>query len=117
VDQLVNTFLHDRTLLLPIAIEELREGLSAERLLLLDVRPREEYQAGHLPQAYSIPLLELEARLAELPRNREIVAYCRGPYCVFADEALVLLRTHGYSVRRLAEGVLEWQQQGFPIAI
>ncbi|HEY4383229.1 MAG TPA: metalloregulator ArsR/SmtB family transcription factor [Ktedonobacteraceae bacterium] len=117
VDQLVHTFLHDRTPLTLITIEALREGLQTGRMLLLDVRPSEEYQAGHLPEAQSMPLTELEARLTELPRDREIVAYCRGPYCVFADEALVLLRTHGYTVRRLEEGVLEWQQRGWPIAV
>lgn len=117
VDQLVSTFLQDRTPLTLITVEELCEGLQAERILLLDVRPREEYQAGHLPEAHSIPLTELKTRLAELPHTREIVAYCRGPYCVFADEALVLLRTHGYSARRLAEGVPEWQQRGLPIAV
>jgi len=117
VDRLVNTFLHDRTQLTLITIEELREGLKTERILLLDVRPSEEYQAGHLPEAHSIPLAELETRLAELPHTREIVAYCRGPYCVFADEALLLLHTHGYPARRLAEGVPEWQQRGLPVAI
>jgi rhodanese-related sulfurtransferase len=117
VDHLVATFLQDRTPLTLISLEEVREGLSTEQILLVDVRPAEEYQAGHLPQARSMPLTELEARVGELPRDREIVAYCRGPYCVFADEALVLLRTHGYTVRRLEEGVLEWQQQGFPMAV
>jgi rhodanese-related sulfurtransferase len=117
VDQLVTTFLQDRTRLTAISVEEVCEGLDAERILLLDVRPREEYQSGHLPQARSIPLTELETRLAELPHHKEIVVYCRGPYCVFADEALVLLRAHGYIARRLEEGVLEWRQKGLPLAV
>lgn len=117
VEQIVTTFLQDRAALSPISASELREALAADRVLLLDVRPREEYQAGHLPQAHSLPVMELEARLAELPNDKEIVAYCRGPYCVFADEAIILLRAHGYTARRLEEGVLEWRQMGLPIAI
>lgn len=117
VGQLVSIFLHDRTHLTLITAEEVCEGLKTERILLLDVRPSEEYQAGHLPEALSIPITELETRLAELPLTREIVAYCRGPYCIFADEALALLRTHGYSARRLEEGVPEWLQRGLPIAV
>jgi rhodanese-related sulfurtransferase len=117
VDQLIATFLQDRAALRPISAQELHEALVAERVLLLDVRPQEEYQAGHLPQARSIPVTELEARLAELPHDREIVAYCRGPYCVFADEAVTLLQAHGYTARRLEEGVPDWRQLGLPVAI
>ncbi len=116
VDQLVTTFLQDRAALHPVTVDELREAVQDERVILLDVRPRAEYQAGHLPQARSIPITELEARLGELPQNREIVAYCRGPYCVFADEAVTLLRVHGYQARRLEEGVPEWRRLGLPVA-
>jgi rhodanese-related sulfurtransferase len=84
---------------------------------LLDVRPKEEYRAGHLPQALSLPLEELEARLAELPLEKEIIAYCRGPYCVFADEAVAVLRAHGYQARRLEEGVPDWRKLGLPVAV
>ncbi len=84
-------------------------------MIVLDVRPAEEYTAGHLPMARSIPVTELEARLAELPVDREIVAYCRGPYCVFADEAVALLRARGYHARRLAEGLPDWRALGLPI--
>jgi rhodanese-related sulfurtransferase len=117
LEQLVATFLQDRAALSPINAQELREALVDERVILLDVRPFEEYQAGHLPQARSIPVVELEARLAELPHDKEIVAYCRGPYCVFADEAVALLRTHGYEARRLEEGVPEWRQLGLPVVV
>ena len=117
VEQLVATFVEDRSVLTPISVEELREALAAERVVLLDVRPASEYQAGHLPQARSLPVTELEARLAELPQEREIIAYCRGPYCVFADEAVALLHAHGYAARRLEEGVPEWRQRGLPVAV
>jgi rhodanese-related sulfurtransferase len=117
VDQLVDTFLQDRTQLTLITVEDVCEGLKAERLLLLDVRPRQEYLAGHLPEARSIPMAELETRLAELPHDREIVAYCRGPYCVFADEAVAVLHAHGYQARRLEEGVPDWHQRGLPLVI
>src|SRR5438876_3335639 len=115
VDQLVSTFLQDRATFRPVTVDELREAMRDERVILLDVRPQAEYQAGHLPQARSIPVTELEVRLSELPKEREIVAYCRGPYCVFADEAVSLLRAHGYTARRLEEGVPEWRHLGLPV--
>lgn len=117
VDQLVATFLQDRAAFRPVTVDELREAARDERVILLDVRPQEEYRAGHLPQAHSIPITQLEARLGELPQDREIVAYCRGPYCVFADEAVSLLRAHGYLARRLEEGVPEWRRVGLPVAV
>ena len=89
--------------------------MRADQVILLDVRPVEEYRAGHLPQALSMPVAELEARLRELPSDKEIVAYCRGPYCVFADEAVALLRAHGYQARRLEEGVPDWRRRGLPV--
>jgi rhodanese-related sulfurtransferase len=115
VDQLVATFLQDRASFRPVTVNELRKAMQEERVILLDVRPQAEYQAGHLPQARSLPVSELEARLSELPKEREIVAYCRGPYCVFADEAVALLRAHGYEARRLQEGVAEWRHLGLPV--
>lgn len=117
VKQLVDTFLHDRSQLAPITASALRDALQNAQILLLDVRPVEEYQAGHLPQALSLPLAELEQRLAELPHDQEIVAYCRGPYCVFADEAVALLHARGYHARRLQEGVPEWRALGLPVTV
>jgi rhodanese-related sulfurtransferase len=117
VNHLAETFLQDRRQLSPMTAAELVEALHAERIILLDVRPSEEYRAGHLPHAISLPLADLEERLAELPRDREIVAYCRGPYCVFADEAVALLRTHGYQARRLEEGVPDWRTRGLPVEV
>ena len=115
IDRVVQTFLQDRTGLQAIDAHELLKLLSDDQIILLDVRPAEEYEASHLPQARSIPVTELEARLAELPADKEIVAYCRGPYCVFADEAVALLRARGYQARRLAEGLPDWRALGLPI--
>jgi rhodanese-related sulfurtransferase len=115
IDRVVQTFLQDRSGLQAIGAHELLKLLSDDQIILLDVRPAEEYEASHLPHARSIPVTELEARLAELPVDREIVAYCRGPYCVFADEAVALLRARGYQARRLAEGLPDWRALGLPI--
>ena len=98
-----------------IYIENLQENLAKGETILLDVRPEVEFQAGHLPGAVSIPLDELEQRLAEIPTGKLIVTYCRGPYCVFADEALELLAGRGWEVARLEEGVAEWQLAGFSL--
>jgi rhodanese-related sulfurtransferase len=117
IDRVVQTFLQDRTLLQPIDAQELFHRLSDDQVIVLDVRPAVEYIAGHLPQARSIPVTELEARLAELPVDKEIVAYCRGPYCVFADEAVTLLRARGYHAHRLEQGVPEWRTLGLPVEI
>lgn len=85
-------------------------------VIILDVRVQAEYDTAHLPHARSIPLRELRRRLGELPKNREIVAYCRGPFCVLADEALRLLAAQGYRVRKLSDGVSEWRAAGMPLA-
>src|SRR6266487_6915485 len=115
IDRIVQTYLHERTLLQPISAQELLQRLVEGNVILLDVRPVQEYAAGHLPDALSIPVTELEARLPELPQDREIVAYCRGPYCVFADEAVTLLRTNGYNARRLEQGLPDWRALGLPV--
>jgi len=84
-------------------------------IIVLDVRPQEEYDVVHLPYARSMPVAEIEKRLAELPKGREIVAYCRGPFCLFSDEAQQLLTRKGYRVRKLLDGVAEWQAAGMPL--
>lgn len=112
VDQLVNTVLADRTGLEPISCAELRRRLSDGTVLVIDVRPALEYEAGHIAGAKSIPIRELQKRLRELPKSKMVVAYCRGPYCVFADEAVGLLRKKGYQAQRLEVGFPEWQVQG-----
>jgi rhodanese-related sulfurtransferase len=97
-------------------VELLRRVRSGE-VTVLDVRPTEEYQAGRLPHALSIPLAELEKRMAELPKNQEIVAYCRGPYCVLAVEAVRQLRQRGFRAVRLDWGVVDWQSRGFRLEV
>jgi len=117
IDRIVQTYLHDRSLLQPISAAELLRRLTEGNVILLDVRPAEEYAAGHLPDALSIPVADLETRLSELPQDREIVAYCRGPYCVFADEAVALLRRNGYQARRLEQGLPDWRTLGLPVEV
>ena len=117
VDRLVETYLTDRASLTAVDIAELRRLVEDGTVTLLDVRPVLEYRQGHIPNARSIPVAELERRLSELPRDREVVAYCRGPYCVYADEAVQLLQEHGFRVRRLAEGFPEWRAAGLPVEV
>jgi rhodanese-related sulfurtransferase len=92
-------------------LERVRSG----EVTLLDVRPAEEYRAAHIAGAVSIPLRDLENQLAKLSRKREIVAYCRGPYCVLAPEAVTVLRSRGYRAVVLGDGVTEWRAQGLPV--
>ena len=116
VEHLAATYLGDRDELEPVTREELARRLDdGDDLVVLDVRPAAEYAAGYLPGAVSIPVGELRRRLAELPRDREIVAYCRGPYCAFAHEAVSLLREEGFSARRLEDGLPEWQAAGLAV--
>ena len=112
VDRLVQTYLTDRASLAAVDLVELERLVADGSITLLDVRPAIEYQQGHIPEARSIPVEELEHRLSELPRDREIVAYCRGPYCVFSDEAAQLLQSHGFRVRRFEAGFPEWRDAG-----
>lgn len=99
-----------------VSRDELLSGMSSGKMALLDVRPSVEFEAGHLPQAINIPLEQLEDMLAALPKDKEIVAYCRGPYCVMSHQAVQRLKQLGYRVRRFAEGYPEWKAAGFPIA-
>jgi rhodanese-related sulfurtransferase len=115
VNRLVQGFFQDRSPLQSITTSELLERMEAGDVVILDVRPDLEYQSGHIPEARSIPIHELETRLGELPRDQEIIAYCRGPYCVFADEAVMLLQKHGYRARRLVEGLPDWQALNLPV--
>jgi rhodanese-related sulfurtransferase len=116
VERLAAAYLGARDELEPVTREELTRRLQdGDDLVVLDVRPAAEYAAGHLPGAVSIPVGELRRRLAELPADREVVAYCRGPYCAFAHEAVVLLREAGVSARRLEDGLPEWQAAGLAI--
>lgn len=116
VDRALDAYRHRRHEFERIAADELLSRLRQGEAVLLDVRPQLEYEAGHLPGAVSIPIDELERRLDELPADKMVVAYCRGPYCVYADEALSLLAQRGQRVARLEEGVLEWQQAGHKLS-
>jgi rhodanese-related sulfurtransferase len=99
----------------PVTRDELQRLAKSRRVTVLDVRPREEYAAGHIPGAISIPLDELADRLPELPGNNRIVAYCRGAYCVLAHDAVRLLAARGRKAARLADGMLEWRLSGLPV--
>ncbi|GIK38994.1 MAG: ArsR family transcriptional regulator [Anaerolineae bacterium] len=116
VERTLDAYRHRRHEFEGISSEELRSWLRHGEVVLLDVRPAAEYEAGHLPEAISIPIDELERRLHELPPNKLIVAYCRGPYCVYADDALGLLAERGWQVARLEEGIAEWREAGYKLA-
>src|SRR5207302_6037766 len=115
IDRLVETFLTDRANLAAVDIAELRRLVDAGTVTLLDVRPELEYRQGHIAGARSIPVAELQRRLAEVPRDREVVAYCRGPYCVDSDEAAELLQRKGFQVQRFSAGCPESRAGGLPV--
>lgn len=114
VDRIVSTYLEHPDGLEPIRMGELSERLKSGDVVVLDVRPTEEYKSGHISGARSVPLDELESRLNDLPANAEVVAYCRGPYCVLAVEAIEKLRRSGRSARRLDVGFPDWKAAGLP---
>jgi rhodanese-related sulfurtransferase/DNA-binding transcriptional ArsR family regulator len=116
VQHLVAQYFQGGDALESISIQELLSRLQAGSITLLDVRPPEEYAAGHLPGAVNIPLAELAQRLSELPIAQAVVAYCRGPYCALSHEAAMLLQTQGISALRLAEGYPEWKAEGLPVS-
>ncbi len=115
VREITREFLGDRLGLEAVDREVLLTKVREGAVTVLDVRPAEEYRAGHIPGALSIPLKDLERRLSDLPREREIVAYCRGPYCVLAVEAVEMLRARGFSAFRLEQGVQDWRAEGLPV--
>ena len=117
VERLAAAYLGARDQLEPVTRQELARRLGdGDPVVVLDVRPAAEHAAGHLPGAVSIPVEELRRRLAELPHDRDIVAYCRGPYCAFAQEAVELLRQEGFSARRLEDGLPEWRAAGLAVS-
>lgn len=115
VDQLAAAYLGDRSRLSSIGRDELAARLRAGDVVVLDVRPRPEFAAGHIAGAVSVPVDELARRLRTLPKDRDVVAYCRGAYCVFADDAVRALTRRGYRAARLAEGFPEWARAGLPV--
>lgn len=115
LNDLVTRYLTSRDELEPVTREALLDRARAGTVLVVDVRPEEEYRAGHIPGAVSIPLAELERRVGGLPARREVVAYCRGPYCVLAFRAVEILRLRGRRARRLMDGFPEWRAAGLPV--
>jgi len=115
IARVMASFFRARDELEPVSRTELLDRLRAGATTVLDVRPEDEFRQGHLPGALNIPLAQLERRLAELSPDREIVAYCRGPWCVLSFEAVAALRRRGYRVRRLVDGFPEWKSAGLPI--
>lgn len=115
VERLVQNYLTKKDQLEPIPRAELLNRVRQGLVTVLDVRPPEEYDAGHVPGAINIPLKDLEEHLEDLPRQQDIVAYCRGPYCVLAYEAVAQLRQKGFKARRLEDGYPEWKLAGLPV--
>ncbi len=117
VREIIDEYFHDPDVLEPVHSADLLERLRAGEVTVLDVRPPDEYAAGHIPGAISMPVGEIEQRLAELPSDGEIVAYCRGPYCIYAVHAVEALRRVGLRARRLEEGIPDWTIRGLPVAV
>ena len=115
VDQILRRYFMARDSLEPVSRDDLRQRARDGTVTILDVRPNDEYALGHLAGAINVPLKDLEARLGELDSNQEIVAYCRGPYCVLSFEAVAALRDRGYRARRLEDGFPEWKAAGFAV--
>ncbi|WP_433272307.1 rhodanese-like domain-containing protein [Pseudonocardia xinjiangensis] len=116
LDRLARAYLGDRSELEAVDRATLAERMRNDSVVVLDVRPEPDYAAGHIAGARSVPVEELRRRLRDLPDDTEIVAYCRGPYCVFADEAVREPRRHGYRATRLEDGFPAWRRAGLPVA-
>lgn len=115
VDKLLREFFLNKDDLEPVGAADLLDRSRRGLVTVIDVRPADEFAAGHLPGAINMPIEDLEARLGELPRRKEVVAYCRGPYCLMSFDAVQLLRKRGYKARRLQAGLPEWRVQGMPV--
>jgi rhodanese-related sulfurtransferase len=115
VEQVTNLYLESRDELDAVDLKELRRLVRTGEVTIVDVRPRDEFEAGHIPGALSMPVPELRKRLGEIPKSREVIAYCRGPYCVYSLEAVTLLRKHGYRARRAEQGLPQWRTEGFEV--
>jgi len=115
LDQLAAACLGDRSRLDTVTRDQLAQRLRAGDVVVLDVRPEPEFRAGHIAGALSIPMAELTRRLRDVPKGQQVVAYCRGPYCVYADDAVRALRRRGYQASRLEDGYPEWAQAGLPV--
>jgi rhodanese-related sulfurtransferase/predicted transcriptional regulator len=115
LDRLVRDHFGDRSDPEPVKMQELLKRARKNEIVILDARPAREFAAGHIAGALSVPVEKLQQRLRELPKSKEYVAYCRGPYCIYADRAVELLRANGRRARRLVDGFPEWKAAGFPI--
>ena len=115
VDQVSRAYFERRNTMEAVAGDELLRRVKSGEVTVIDVRPVEEYRAGHIPGALSVPVGELKARLKELPKDRDIVAYCRGPYCVMAVAAVELLRKKGFTAHRMEQGVVDWRARGWRV--
>jgi rhodanese-related sulfurtransferase len=115
IEQVTRAYLTQRGAMEAVPSNELLRRVRDGEVTVLDVRPPEEYRAGHIPGALSVPLSELKTRLGELPKDRDVVAYCRGPYCVMAIEAVGLLRKKGFKAYRMEQGVVEWRDRGWRV--
>jgi rhodanese-related sulfurtransferase len=115
LDKLIKEYLNAKDELEPVPARELLERAKSGLVTVLDVRPPEEYRAGHLPGAINIPLADVAKRVNELPADREVVAYCRGPYCLMSFEAVAVLRKKGRKALRLQDGYPEWKLLGLPV--
>ncbi|CAN5598869.1 metalloregulator ArsR/SmtB family transcription factor [soil metagenome] len=115
IDKVVREFKKEKEFLESVTIDELISRMNQQEVILLDVRPEHEYRFGHISNALSIPIDQLAERLKELPRNKEIIAYCRGPFCVYADEAAELLLKNNFKAKRLKEGFPDWKLKGLPV--
>jgi rhodanese-related sulfurtransferase len=117
IEQIVRQFMEGRESMEPVDKAALLNRVRQGAVAVLDVRPEEEYRAGHIAGAVSVPLNQLEARLSKLHPDQEIIAYCRGPYCVLAIQAVEILRARGFRAIRLDDGVPEWRARGYPVAV
>lgn len=115
IEKLVKDFRQSKFTLESVTIDELIQKIESGKVTILDVRPETEYRKGHIANSVSIPFDELSERLKELPKRNEIIAYCRGPFCVFADEAVAMLTKAGYKAKRLEEGFPDWAVLGLPV--
>ena len=115
IREIARMFFESRDTMEPISKEELVKRLQKKEVVVIDVRPSEEYKSAHIPGAISVPLSELKNKLDEIPRDREVVAYCRGPYCVLSAEAMSILKKAGIKAVRLKEGLPEWKEAGLPV--
>ncbi len=115
IEKLVKDFRQSRFQLESVTIDELIRKLDSGKVTVLDVRPESEFKSGHIAHSISIPFDQLAGRLKELPKRNEIVAYCRGPFCVYADDAVALLNKAGYKAKRLEEGYPDWAVMGLPV--